>query len=166
MCSQGEVEVRQINGHSEEEDKEDEEKEPWPDDHSSSRWDTYSISHWFITSTIIYRFTPILYANQNINIVGYIWTFYLFLCDVSAVTTPAITQTGQRTQGSTLNRPRKALRWKRKAAARRRTEKRRGIRRKRGRKTKQTKMEHYQRKRSQRRRGRCVISNVIQSTYM
>lgn len=37
MCFQGEVEIRQINGHSSEEEKEDEEKERWPDDHSSSR---------------------------------------------------------------------------------------------------------------------------------
>lgn len=34
---QGEPEVRQINGHSSEEEKEEEGKEPWPDDHSSSR---------------------------------------------------------------------------------------------------------------------------------
>lgn len=34
---QGEVEVRKINGHSSEEEKEEEVKEPWPDDHSSSR---------------------------------------------------------------------------------------------------------------------------------
>lgn len=37
FCFQGEVEVRQINGHSSEEEKEEEQKEPWPDDHSSSR---------------------------------------------------------------------------------------------------------------------------------
>lgn len=41
MCFQGEVEIRQINGHSSEEEKEDEEKEPWPDDHSSSRYNIY-----------------------------------------------------------------------------------------------------------------------------
>lgn len=35
---QGEPEVRQINGHSSEEEKEEEGKEPWPDDHSSSRY--------------------------------------------------------------------------------------------------------------------------------
>lgn len=45
VCFQGEVEVRQINGHSSEEEKDEEEKEPWPDDHSSSRWDIYSIPH-------------------------------------------------------------------------------------------------------------------------
>lgn len=44
MCLQGEVEVRQINGHSSEEEKEDVEKEPWPDDHSSSRYIQY-IAH-------------------------------------------------------------------------------------------------------------------------
>lgn len=44
MCLQAEVEVRQINGHSSEEEKEDEEKEPWPDDHSSSRC-TQDIAH-------------------------------------------------------------------------------------------------------------------------
>lgn len=31
------MEVRQINGHSSEEEKDEEEKEPWPDEHSSSR---------------------------------------------------------------------------------------------------------------------------------
>uniref|UniRef100_A0A4W6DBP4 Pleckstrin homology domain interacting protein n=1 Tax=Lates calcarifer TaxID=8187 RepID=A0A4W6DBP4_LATCA len=40
------VEVRQINGHSSEEEKEDEEKEPWPDDHSSSSDYSSDYSDW------------------------------------------------------------------------------------------------------------------------
>ncbi|XP_034017957.1 PH-interacting protein [Thalassophryne amazonica] len=45
--SEGEVEVRQINGHSsEEEEKEEEEKEPWPDDHSSSSEYSSDYSDW------------------------------------------------------------------------------------------------------------------------
>ncbi|KAM7368165.1 hypothetical protein PAMP_014411 [Pampus punctatissimus] len=44
--SRGEVEVRQINGHSEEEEKEEEEKEPWPDDHSSSSDYSSDYSDW------------------------------------------------------------------------------------------------------------------------
>ncbi|GLD59626.1 PH-interacting protein, partial [Lates japonicus] len=44
--SEGEVEVRQINGHSSEEEKEDEEKEPWPDDHSSSSDYSSDYSDW------------------------------------------------------------------------------------------------------------------------
>uniref|UniRef100_A0A3Q2CXB8 PH-interacting protein n=1 Tax=Cyprinodon variegatus TaxID=28743 RepID=A0A3Q2CXB8_CYPVA len=35
-ASEGEVEVRQINGYSSEDEKNEEEKEPWPDEHSSS----------------------------------------------------------------------------------------------------------------------------------
>lgn len=31
------MEVRQINGYSSEDEKNEEEKEPWPDEHSSSR---------------------------------------------------------------------------------------------------------------------------------
>lgn len=63
--------------------------------------------------------------------------------------------------GSTLNRPRRALKWRRKAAAQRRMGRRRGRGRRKGRKTKQTKTAHYQRRRSQRRRGRFVISNEL-----
>uniref|UniRef100_A0A671UVB2 PH-interacting protein n=1 Tax=Sparus aurata TaxID=8175 RepID=A0A671UVB2_SPAAU len=44
--SEGEVEVRQINGHSSEEEKEEEEKEPWPDDHSSSSDYSSDYSDW------------------------------------------------------------------------------------------------------------------------
>uniref|UniRef100_H3CWD4 PH-interacting protein n=1 Tax=Tetraodon nigroviridis TaxID=99883 RepID=H3CWD4_TETNG len=44
--SEGEVEIRQINGHSSEEEKEDEEKEPWPDDHSSSSDYSSDYSDW------------------------------------------------------------------------------------------------------------------------
>uniref|UniRef100_A0A674MUK4 Pleckstrin homology domain interacting protein n=1 Tax=Takifugu rubripes TaxID=31033 RepID=A0A674MUK4_TAKRU len=45
------VEIRQINGHSSEEEKEEEVKEPWPDDHSSSRWSKYhTLYHQFMNS--------------------------------------------------------------------------------------------------------------------
>ncbi|XP_035000458.1 PH-interacting protein isoform X2 [Hippoglossus stenolepis] len=44
--SEGEVEVRQINGHSSEEEKEEEQKEPWPDDHSSSSDYSSDYSDW------------------------------------------------------------------------------------------------------------------------
>ncbi|KAM9355467.1 PH-interacting protein [Pholidichthys leucotaenia] len=44
--SEGEVEVRQINGHSSEEEKDEEEKEPWPDDHSSSSDYSSDYSDW------------------------------------------------------------------------------------------------------------------------
>ncbi|XP_056150331.1 PH-interacting protein [Lampris incognitus] len=44
--SEGEVEVRQINGHSSEEEKEEEGKEPWPDDHSSSSDYSSDYSDW------------------------------------------------------------------------------------------------------------------------
>ncbi|XP_053743867.1 PH-interacting protein isoform X1 [Synchiropus splendidus] len=44
--SEGEAEVRQINGHSSEEEKEEEEKEPWPDDHSSSSDYSSDYSDW------------------------------------------------------------------------------------------------------------------------
>ncbi|XP_017264720.1 PH-interacting protein isoform X1 [Kryptolebias marmoratus] len=42
----GEVEVRQINGYSSEEEKEEGEKEPWPDDHSSSSDYSSDYSDW------------------------------------------------------------------------------------------------------------------------
>ncbi|KAM6906545.1 PH-interacting protein isoform 1-T1 [Lycodopsis pacificus] len=42
----GEVEVRQINGHSSEEEKEEAQKEPWPDDHSSSSDYSSDYSDW------------------------------------------------------------------------------------------------------------------------
>uniref|UniRef100_A0A674P6H4 Pleckstrin homology domain interacting protein n=1 Tax=Takifugu rubripes TaxID=31033 RepID=A0A674P6H4_TAKRU len=44
--SEGEVEIRQINGHSSEEEKEEEVKEPWPDDHSSSSDYSSDYSDW------------------------------------------------------------------------------------------------------------------------
>nr|XP_004542265.1 PH-interacting protein [Maylandia zebra] len=44
--SEGEVEVRQINGHSSEEEKDEEEKEPWPDEHSSSSDYSSDYSDW------------------------------------------------------------------------------------------------------------------------
>ncbi|TKS75896.1 PH-interacting protein [Collichthys lucidus] len=44
--SEGEVEVRQINGHSSEDEKEEEGKEPWPDDHSSSSDYSSDYSDW------------------------------------------------------------------------------------------------------------------------
>ncbi|XP_068197927.1 PH-interacting protein [Antennarius striatus] len=44
--SEGEVEVRQINGHSSSEEKEDDQKEPWPDDHSSSSDYSSDYSDW------------------------------------------------------------------------------------------------------------------------
>ncbi|XP_051909419.1 PH-interacting protein [Hippocampus zosterae] len=44
--SEGETEVRQINGHSSEEEKEEEQKEPWPDDHSSSSDYSSDYSDW------------------------------------------------------------------------------------------------------------------------
>ncbi|CAG5928273.1 unnamed protein product [Menidia menidia] len=44
--SEGEVEVRQINGHSSEDEKEEEPKEPWPDDHSSSSDYSSDYSDW------------------------------------------------------------------------------------------------------------------------
>ncbi|XP_061602982.1 LOW QUALITY PROTEIN: PH-interacting protein-like [Cololabis saira] len=44
--SEGEVEVRQINGHSSEEEKEEDGKEPWPDDHSSSSDYSSDYSDW------------------------------------------------------------------------------------------------------------------------
>ncbi|XP_041660901.1 PH-interacting protein [Cheilinus undulatus] len=44
--SEGEVEVRQINGHSSEDEKDEEEKEPWPDDHSSSSDCSSDYSDW------------------------------------------------------------------------------------------------------------------------
>uniref|UniRef100_A0AAX7V853 PH-interacting protein n=1 Tax=Astatotilapia calliptera TaxID=8154 RepID=A0AAX7V853_ASTCA len=44
--SRGEVEVRQINGHSSEEEKDEEEKEPWPDEHSSSSDYSSDYSDW------------------------------------------------------------------------------------------------------------------------
>ncbi|KAF0023212.1 hypothetical protein F2P81_023842 [Scophthalmus maximus] len=45
-ASEGEVEVRKINGHSSEEEKEEEVKEPWPDDHSSSSDYSSDYSDW------------------------------------------------------------------------------------------------------------------------
>ncbi|TDH00199.1 hypothetical protein EPR50_G00185950 [Perca flavescens] len=42
----GEVEVRQTNGHSSSEEKEEEPKEPWPDDHSSSSEYSSDYSDW------------------------------------------------------------------------------------------------------------------------
>ncbi|XP_039638147.1 PH-interacting protein isoform X3 [Perca fluviatilis] len=42
----GEVEVRQTNGHSSSEEKEEEPKEPWPDDHSSSSDYSSDYSDW------------------------------------------------------------------------------------------------------------------------
>lgn len=65
MCFQGEVEVRQINGHSSEEEKDEEEKEPWPDDHSSSRWDTVYDTH--LSYHISSRYMRMSYANVNLN---------------------------------------------------------------------------------------------------
>ncbi|XP_068609556.1 PH-interacting protein [Brachionichthys hirsutus] len=44
--SEGEVEVRQINGHSSSEEKEEDQKEPWPDDHSSSSDYSSDYSDW------------------------------------------------------------------------------------------------------------------------
>ncbi|XP_061669062.1 PH-interacting protein isoform X2 [Syngnathoides biaculeatus] len=44
--SEGETEVRQINGHSSEEEKDEEQKEPWPDDHSSSSDYSSDYSDW------------------------------------------------------------------------------------------------------------------------
>uniref|UniRef100_A0A3Q3ELN5 PH-interacting protein n=1 Tax=Kryptolebias marmoratus TaxID=37003 RepID=A0A3Q3ELN5_KRYMA len=44
--SASEVEVRQINGYSSEEEKEEGEKEPWPDDHSSSSDYSSDYSDW------------------------------------------------------------------------------------------------------------------------
>ncbi|XP_077367363.1 PH-interacting protein isoform X2 [Festucalex cinctus] len=44
--SEGEIEVRQINGHSSEEEKDEEQKEPWPDDHSSSSDYSSDYSDW------------------------------------------------------------------------------------------------------------------------
>ncbi|XP_029318564.1 PH-interacting protein isoform X2 [Cottoperca gobio] len=45
-ASEGEVEVRQINGHSSDEEKEEQQKEPWPDDHSSSSDYSSDYSDW------------------------------------------------------------------------------------------------------------------------
>ena len=78
-----------------------------------------------------------------------------------AVITPAITPTGRRTPGSTLSRPRRAWRWRRRAAAQRKTARRRGTGRKRGRRTRWTKTERYQRRSSQRRRGRSVVRKKL-----
>ncbi|XP_075869726.1 PH-interacting protein [Nelusetta ayraudi] len=44
--SEGEPEVRQVNGHSSEEEKEEGGKEPWPDDHSSSSDYSSDYSDW------------------------------------------------------------------------------------------------------------------------
>ncbi|XP_028295175.1 PH-interacting protein isoform X2 [Gouania willdenowi] len=44
--SEGEADVRQINGHSSEDEKNEEEKEPWPDDHSSSSDYSSDYSDW------------------------------------------------------------------------------------------------------------------------
>ncbi|XP_054900127.1 PH-interacting protein isoform X1 [Poeciliopsis prolifica] len=45
-ASEAEVEVRQINGYSSEEEKNEEEKEPWPDEHSSSSDYSSDYSDW------------------------------------------------------------------------------------------------------------------------
>lgn len=98
-----------------------------------------------------------LYAKQNINTRRYICVFNPHSLNAFAATTPAIIRTGRQTQGSTLNRPRRAWKWKRKAAAPRKMERRRGTGRRKERRRKPTKTAHYQRRRSQRRRGRFVI---------
>lgn len=88
----------------------------------------------------------------------YIWIKY-GLC--SAATIPVIILTGRRMQGSTLSRPRRVWKWRRKAAAPRRMETRRGKGRKKEKRRKQTKTARYQRRRSQRRRARLVIEKVV-----
>ncbi|KAK7907157.1 hypothetical protein WMY93_015769 [Mugilogobius chulae] len=45
-ASEAEVDVRQVNGHSSEDEKEEETKEPWPDDHSSSSECSSDYSDW------------------------------------------------------------------------------------------------------------------------
>lgn len=63
------MEVRQINGHSSEEEKEEEAKEPWPDDHSSSRYVQ-------IISTVSYGYKlHANHANQNLKQKRYICIF-------------------------------------------------------------------------------------------
>lgn len=50
--------MRQINGHSSEEEKEEEQKEPWPDDHSSSRYGNAKDEPYFKACDIYHCDTP------------------------------------------------------------------------------------------------------------
>lgn len=97
-------------------------------------------------------------CTHHIETLSHTSVHFIFSVDVFTVTTPVITPTGQPTQGSTLSRLRRVWEWKRKAAAQRKKERRRGTGRRIERRTRSTKTTKYQRRSSQRRRGRLVNS--------